>query len=149
MSSGPDRQSEEWTRLPDWTVQPPEILMESKTKLEKEGWVGGLLGRQKNHFCEKKIFLEDIFYVQWRHFSAVFSQCTLRCTLGCRVCRGESSNFSLSLSWSVERKILILPLHLDNSEPSVLHCPKDTNYQCTQRKLSFLHIEFYNATRGG
>jgi hypothetical protein len=38
--------------------------MQSKTKMEKEGWVGGLLGRQKNHFCEKKIFLEDIFYVQ-------------------------------------------------------------------------------------
>jgi hypothetical protein len=26
--------------------------MQDKTTMEKEGWVGGLLGKQKNHMCK-------------------------------------------------------------------------------------------------
>jgi hypothetical protein len=32
------------------------------------------------------------------------------------------------------------------SQPSVLHCPIETDYRSTCQKLSYLHIEFYNTT---
>ena len=68
---------------------------------------------------------------------------------------GESSNFSLSLSWCVERKILIPPLHLVNREPSslTLFQKRELVTELVRRRTiteqAYIQIEFYTAERGG
>ncbi len=53
----------------------------------------------------------------------------------------DEKDFSLSLNWLIERKILILSLHLANSEPSVLHCTKDAKAFTRRKQLnSYLHF---------
>jgi hypothetical protein len=65
------------------------------------------------------------------------------------------NDFSLSLSWCVERKILIPPLHLVNREPSslTLFQKRELVTELVRRRTiteqAYIQIEFYTAERGG